>query len=103
MYLNDLRKLHFFQILLLYKISEAFYSLQCPVPAHWKQRSKVSCDSWDSYICLYDRNENKYTEFCRENPDFEAPGNTVFLIVQNCKHLVKFAMILHLSLIVYLK
>lgn len=73
-----------FQMLLLYKMSKALYSFQCPVQAHGKHRSEASCDSWDNYICLYDQNKNNYTEFCRENPDFEAPGNTLFIVL-NCK------------------
>ncbi|XP_076070598.1 uncharacterized protein LOC143042222 [Mytilus galloprovincialis] len=61
-------------ILFLYKTSEAIYSFRCPVQAHWKHRSEATCDSWDKYFCVYDQNKNNFSEFCRDNPDFEAPG-----------------------------
>lgn len=69
-----------FQNMLLYQLSEAFYSLKCPVHAHWTHRSESFCHSGEHYFCLYDQNEQNYTEFCRKNPDVEAPG-MCYLIV----------------------
>lgn len=60
----------------LFKMSKAFYSIQCPVIAHWKKRSEALCESWDNYFCLYDQNKNSFTEFGKEKPKFDKPGNT---------------------------
>lgn len=60
--------------MLLYKKSEAVYSFQCPVRSHWKHRSKTFCDSDENYLCLYNQNENNFTEFCKEDTEFEGPG-----------------------------
>lgn len=70
-----------FQTILLYQLAEAFYSLKCPVQAHWTHRSESLCHSGENYCCLYDQNEKNYIEFCRKNPDFEAPGNVLFDII----------------------
>ncbi|CAG2218604.1 unnamed protein product [Mytilus edulis] len=61
-------------VILLLKISEAMFTFQCPVQSHWKHSSEAICDSFDKYFCLYDRNEKKYNESCRDRPDVEKPG-----------------------------
>lgn len=62
-----------------WKIYEAVFSFQCPVQSHWKYRAEAHCSPIDSYFCLFDRyrNDQNFTEFCRGNSDFEAPGNTL--------------------------
>ncbi|XP_071124005.1 uncharacterized protein [Mytilus edulis] len=67
------------RIMELCKISEAMYSFQCPVNANWKHREKSLCYSGNSYFCLYDQNEHIFTEFCRNKPDFEAPGQKLIV------------------------
>ncbi|CAC5422511.1 unnamed protein product [Mytilus coruscus] len=62
------------KIILLLKISNAVFNFQCPDQSQWKHRANAYCDSFNSYFCLYDRNEKNFTEFCRESPDFETPG-----------------------------
>ncbi|CAC5359852.1 unnamed protein product [Mytilus coruscus] len=76
---HRIRYFSFCLILALCKISEALYSFQCPVHANWKQREESLCDSGDSYFCLYDQNEHTFTEFCRNKPDFEAPGQKLIV------------------------
>lgn len=57
------------------------FTFQCPVQSHWRHRSDAICDSFDKYFCLYDRNEKKYNESCRDRPDVEKKGNKVFKVL----------------------
>lgn len=64
----------FFQILSLLHTSEAVLSFQCPLQSHWRHREKTYCNSSSSYFCLYDLNENSFTEMCREESEIEKAG-----------------------------
>ncbi|XP_052075798.1 uncharacterized protein LOC127713869, partial [Mytilus californianus] len=68
-------------IMSLWKISEAVFTFQCPVQSHWKHRTEAHCGLADSYFCLFDRfrNDQNFTEFCRGNSDFEAPGQKLIV------------------------
>ncbi|CAC5359809.1 unnamed protein product [Mytilus coruscus] len=68
-------------IMSLWKISEAVFTFQCPVQSHWKYRAEAHCGPVDSYFCLFDRyrNDQNFTEFCRGNSDFEAPGQKLIV------------------------
>ncbi|CAG2241962.1 unnamed protein product [Mytilus edulis] len=61
-------------VISVWKVSEAVFTFQCPVQSHCKHRADAICDSFDKYFCLYDRNEKKYNESCRDRPDVEKPG-----------------------------
>lgn len=62
------------QMLSLPQICEAIYSFQCPTQSHWRHR-EAYCNSSLSYFCLYDRNNDNFTEMCREKSEIETPGN----------------------------
>ncbi|CAC5359857.1 unnamed protein product [Mytilus coruscus] len=61
------------------KISDAVFSFQCLVQSHWKHRAETICGSNSTYFCLYDINENNFTEFCKEIPDFEKAGKKLIV------------------------
>lgn len=61
----------------LWKIAEGF-RLHCPVQSHWKFRAGLYCGSINSYFCLFDQNKHRFSEFCRKNEDFDAPGKYAF-------------------------
>ncbi|XP_071124008.1 uncharacterized protein [Mytilus edulis] len=65
---------HYYELMSLLKISDAVFSFRCPVQSHWKHRADTICGSNRSYLCLHDKNKNKFVEFCRDHQDFEAPG-----------------------------
>lgn len=67
----------YFQIISLWKISEAVLPFQCPVQSQWNHRANSICDSFDSYFCLYDKIEKKLADFCRDKVEIEAPGNSL--------------------------
>ncbi|CAC5366235.1 unnamed protein product [Mytilus coruscus] len=55
-------------------MSNARYSLLCPVQSHWKHRENTLCNSSDSYVCVYDQNERNFIEFCHNNSIIENKG-----------------------------
>ncbi|XP_076070597.1 uncharacterized protein LOC143042213 [Mytilus galloprovincialis] len=69
----------FFLIISVLKISNAVFTFQCPVQSHWKLRAETYCGLGKSYFCLYDKNEQNFTEFCRDADDFDAPGQKLIV------------------------
>ncbi|VDI74393.1 Hypothetical predicted protein [Mytilus galloprovincialis] len=67
------------KVISLLKISNAVFRFQCPVQSHWKLRAETYCGFGKSYFCLYDKNENNFTEFCRDADDFDAPGQKLIV------------------------
>ncbi|XP_076070588.1 uncharacterized protein LOC143042207 isoform X1 [Mytilus galloprovincialis] len=66
-------------IMSLWKLSESGFSFHCPVQSHWKHIAEHRCGSVDSYFCLFNRNDHYFTEFCRKQSDFEAPGQKLIV------------------------
>ncbi|CAC5366232.1 unnamed protein product [Mytilus coruscus] len=53
---------------------------KCPEPSQWKFRAASKCNDTEKYICLFDENEQKDSEFCGSWPDFENPGYKQILL-----------------------
>ncbi|CAG2253821.1 unnamed protein product [Mytilus edulis] len=70
---------HLCLIILLWKLSESDFRFHCPVQSHRKHIAEHRCGSMDSYFCLFNRNEHYFTQFCRKQSDFEAPGHKLIV------------------------
>ncbi|XP_063416282.1 uncharacterized protein LOC134697926 [Mytilus trossulus] len=51
----------------------------------WNLRANNLCGALDKYMCLYDTNEGKFRELCKDAPEFHRPGN-IFIISGNLQY-----------------
>ncbi|CAG2196199.1 unnamed protein product [Mytilus edulis] len=51
----------------------------------WNLRAKSLCGDKNKYMCLYDTNERKFRELCKDKPDFHRSGN-IFVISGNLQY-----------------
>lgn len=61
----------------LFELDKA-YNLHCPFRSYWKLRAEKMCNEYDRYHCLYDANKMQNVEGCRDKPQFDAPGMSIF-------------------------
>lgn len=55
-------------------IAGALFLNECPGKLMWNLRANNLCGALDKYMCLYDTNEGKFRELCKDAPEFHRPG-----------------------------
>ncbi|VDH91859.1 Hypothetical predicted protein, partial [Mytilus galloprovincialis] len=66
-------------------IAGALFLNECPGKPMWNLRANNLCGALDKYMCLYDTNEGKFRELCKDAPEFHRPGN-IFIISGNLQY-----------------
>ncbi|VDI65759.1 Hypothetical predicted protein [Mytilus galloprovincialis] len=66
-------------------IGESLLLNSCPENIMWNLRAKNLCGDKNKYMCLYDTNERKFRELCKDKPDFHRSGN-IFVISGNLQY-----------------
>lgn len=71
----------------LHELDDGF-TFHCPFPSQWNFRAKELCHLSDGYHCLYDTNKVQNIEACRDEPQFEAPGNLCISTLNSFRNII---------------
>lgn len=75
------------------------YTSKCPYPSERRLRAIGFChknNTVQMYSCLFDTNEEQFSEHCNHNPDYSAPGT--YNYIPACMHSVIIYVLLLLKL-----